>query len=146
MWPPNFKTVQDLQEAADIINRPHEDYPMRVSKTNQLILAVSSLESVIDSLLVKQIHSVVMWDLPDRGAWRKWNVRVGYHIPPDHLEIPRLMEMLLPQTPSTREELERFYIDFETIHPFSDGNGRVGGIVIASFHKQLFDSYLVSGT
>ena len=33
MWPPQFRWVATLDEAADAINRPHEDYPVRVVRT-----------------------------------------------------------------------------------------------------------------
>ena len=33
----------------------------------------------------------------------------------------------------TDEILLDWYSDFETIHPFQDGNGRVGGVVVAVY-------------
>lgn len=31
----------------------------------------------------------------------------------------------------TMDRIREWYIDFETIHPYRDGNGRVGGCVVA---------------
>ena len=33
----------------------------------------------------------------------------------------------------TVEDLQDWYWDMETIHPFLDGNGRVGGVIVAGF-------------
>ncbi len=61
------------------------------------------------------------------NSWRNVNVRVGMHIAPQHREVPDLMKRwhgnLDTMTP------EEAYKEFELIHPFQDGNGRVGKIV-----------------
>jgi fido (protein-threonine AMPylation protein) len=39
--------------------------------------------------------------------------------------------------PETVEALKGWYTDFETIHPFQDGNGRVGGVIVAAWSHML---------
>lgn len=60
-------------------------------------------------------------------SWRNCGVRVGNHIPPNPRELDRLMDRwhsnLDTMTP------EEAYKCFEEIHPFIDGNGRVGKII-----------------
>lgn len=33
--------------------------------------------------------------------------------------------------------LREWYIDFQTVHPFPDGNGRTGGIIVAAYSHQM---------
>jgi Fic family protein len=44
---------------------------------------------------------------------------------------------------NNEEELVWWYMLFETIHPFQDGNGRVGGIVVAIMSYSLYRKYLI---
>lgn len=58
----------------------------------------------------------------------------GGHRPPQHEAVPELMNRLLTEyrpQPINRATVTQWYRDFETIHPFVDGNGRVGGCVVA---------------
>jgi hypothetical protein len=65
---------------------------------------------------------------PEKNAagFRAVNVRVGNHACPPHEEvIPRLEDLLTKLRRQGMEPLD-FYREFEGVHPFLDGNGRVG--------------------
>ena len=68
-------------------------------------------------------------------GFRKVAVRVGRRIPPEYHEVPHLVKALLTQQ-NTLEPLE-FYREFELIHPFEDGNGRVGKILLNWSNRTL---------
>jgi hypothetical protein len=145
MWPPKFESRITAIGAAIAINKPHEDYPLRVKTTRCLIEEFDSMHLNITERLIKSVHSHVMCERKGRGFYRSYNVRVGTYIPPDHLQVRDLMEVFLPRSIWKLSDLENFYIKFEEIHPFSDGNGRVGGIIIAGLSYILTGKYMVSG-
>ena len=135
---PQFHWEPGFSAAADRINRPHEDYPKYVPSTAEALQTLSNgiywpangWPSGADLL---DLHGRIFQD--DKPAqWREHDVMVGLHRPPNWAMVPRLMQELEWQyenLPITRENLEAWYVDFETIHPFGDGNGRVGGCVVA---------------
>lgn len=138
-WNPQFKWVATVEECADLINLPHEDYPKRVSATIEMIKAFERKNSITE-FDNKAIHSGVMYDESFRGRYRDLEVRVGKHIPPKFFQVPDLIKLLFPVSCfATVEEFVDWYIDFETVHPYQDGNGRVGGIIVACLSHVDYD-------
>ena len=91
----------------------------------------------IDEALVLSLHRMLMNSIrPDAGSYRQHSVRiVGADVPTaNYLKVPDLMGRLFEDINTTVEDaikqIAGIHSRFEQIHPFSDGNGRIGRLLI----------------
>lgn len=78
------------------------------------------------------------------GDWKKRKNVVGNVVTALPQEVPdrirSLLEMYNSKDNITIKDIAEFHVSFETIHPFQDGNGRVGRMIIL---KQCLDSNIM---
>lgn len=129
---------------------------------NYLFDYISQKEEINEEMVIK-LHSILMNGVrPDAGKYRNHAVRiVGADLPTaNYLSIPKLMPSIMKDAASKTKDIislsTRVHSKFEQIHPFSDGNGRVGRLLMAAMllkynfapaiikqqQKQLYYTYL----
>ncbi|MXW63756.1 MAG: Fic family protein [Bacteroidetes bacterium SB0662_bin_6] len=95
--------------------------------------------SELNKDLILRLHRMLIGGIDDNIAGRFRHpgeyVRVGMHIAPAPERVERMMDDLLVEYSSDLgsyflDKIARFHLDFETIHPFCDGNGRLGRVLI----------------
>jgi len=86
---------------------------------------------------IKEIHSLVLMNRPeDKGRYRRVPVVISgaSFTPPDPLFIPEHIAALLNDfSRSSAPPIEAaalFHLRFERVHPFIDGNGRTGRLIL----------------
>jgi Fic family protein len=109
-----------------------------IAEANGAIALYKSLESLNyqDEQELLNSHSVLMHELlKHSGEYRTSDVGVGgkdgvVHVAPPSSQIPKLMSDLFAWLKSTNDHplivSSVFHYEFEFIHPFIDGNGRMG--------------------
>ena len=93
----------------------------------------------LDENLLLLLHNMLMGGIDDSiaGRFRRQGefVRVGSHIAPAPEHVGRMVnEILLGYANDLDnyflDKIARFHLDFENVHPFCDGNGRIGRVLI----------------
>ena len=96
-------------------------------------------DSELSNDLILLCHQMLMGGIDDSiaGRFRRRGeyVRVGAHIAPAPEQVERMMGNILVEYSSDLDsyfldKMARFHLDFEVIHPFCDGNGRIGRVLI----------------
>lgn len=93
----------------------------------------------INKEIILLLHKMLIGNIEDAiaGKFRQKDeyVRVGTHIAPAPEHIQHLIETLITGYISDTnnfitDKIARFHLEFERIHPFNDGNGRIGRVLI----------------
>jgi Fic family protein len=93
--------------------------------------------------IIRDTHLRLMSGIiSNAGLWRNHSVRIaGVHVPlANHMKVPELIENLCNQlneeTSDPIKLLALTHAKFEQIHPFSDGNGRTGRLIMFALALQ----------
>jgi Fic family protein len=96
-------------------------------------------KSSLNIKLILNLHKTLLTNIDDAIAGRfrsgkEW-VRVGNHLGANPQFVPELMQALVDNYNQHKisyflDAIAHFHAEFETIHPFVDGNGRMGRVLI----------------
>lgn len=136
-------TLRDTEDILlrDSIKKDHnirEIYEAKnLAKITQALLDSPGI--LLDTKLILELHKTLLSGIRDDWAGRfrsgkEW-VRVGAHVGANPDFVPGLMRDLLNDYHESNnryflESIAWFHAEFETIHPFNDGNGRLGRVLI----------------
>jgi Fic family protein len=98
-----------------------------------------------------RLHKIIASNVMDQGQpgrYRTFGVRVGMHVPPPASEVPDLMRGYLEWWNQKASEWSPvissaiLHYRFEDIHPFGDGNGRMGrALALWELYRRGFDTH-----
>lgn len=135
-----------LEDTEDILIR-HQirtDHQIReIFEATNLAKAMKFLidnpETEISAPLILQLHSILLQNIRDDAAgWFRANkewVRVGSHLGANPQFVHGFMSDLVKKYNASDgqyflDKIVYFHAEFENIHPFIDGNGRIGRLLI----------------
>lgn len=144
----NTLTLQEtalVLEGITIDRKPLKDHLEAVGHKDAFLYIQELVKDKVpfSESIIKQIHTLILMDRPeDRGVYRRIPVRImgAYHTPPEPVVVPEQMEKLVKEFSKKKlhpiESAALFHLKFEGIHPFVDGNGRTGRLILNLFLMQ----------
>lgn len=140
----NTLTLQEtamVLEGITIDQKPLKDHLEAVGHKDAFLYVqdIVSNKMPLTEFVIKNIHSLVLMNKPeDKGIYRRVPVRImGAFTEPvqPYMIEPKITELLAENekrkdTMNIIERVARFHLEFESIHPFIDGNGRTGRLLM----------------
>ena len=136
-------TLKDTEDILlrDTVKKDHDIREVYEAKNLASITEylLKNPNKTLSTELILLLHKMLLSGIRDDWAGRfrrgkEW-VRIGVHVGANPDFVSGLMDALLKDygEPDDRYFLDRiawFHAEFETIHPFNDGNGRIGRVII----------------
>jgi len=131
-----------LEETREIIhdkispNKPLRDVKETEAHHKVFLQMLKKNEKITKEVLLNWHKNVFGETKPDiAGKFRDYLVRVGPHLAPDWQDVENLMKDFIGFINKNKkmnpvELAGRAHYQFEKIHPFGDGNGRVGRLLM----------------
>lgn len=136
-----LKETAMVLEGMTIDQKPLKDHLEAVGHRDAFLYIqdIAKQDIPLSEFVIKNIHSLVLMNQPeDKGVYRRIPVRImGAYTEPvqPYLIEPKMTDLLTVNeerktTMGVIERVARFHLEFEGIHPFIDGNGRTGRLIM----------------
>lgn len=119
---------------------PREIYEaINHKKALELVFKNLQNNEIFDERFIKKLNETINRDIKDTQGYRSIQVFIqgSEYIPPEPEKVPNLMNYFIYNyTHDTHDEqdifskIAKYHIEFEKIHPFEDGNGRTGRLIL----------------
>jgi len=116
---------------------PREIYEaINHKKALELVFKNSQNNEEVDERFIKRLNETINGDIKDTKGYRTIQVFIqgSEHIPPEPEKVPNLMMYYIYNYNHDEQDVfskvAKYHIEFERIHPFEDGNGRTGRLLI----------------
>ena len=132
-----------LEEVREIVhdkiapNKPLRDIKETEAHNKIFLQMLDKKEKITNELMLRWHEEAFHETKQDiAGKLREYLVRVGPHVAPDWKEVKPLMKKLVEFIHKERKRMNpvelagRAHYRFEIIHPFGDGNGRIGRLLM----------------
>ena len=104
-------------------------------------LAIEQANYALSESFIKQLHRILKTGTTDSknnwfalGEYKKMENTIGGQETTSPVLVAKSMKKLISNYNKTKnktfDDLIKFHYDFESIHPFQDGNGRVGRLIL----------------
>ena len=128
-------------EGMTIDQKPLKDHLEAVGHRDAFLYVqdIAQKDVPLSESVIKNIHALVLMNRPDdKGVYRRIPVRImGAYTEPvqPYMIEPKMTELISKnegreQSMHIIERIARFHLEFEGIHPFIDGNGRTGRLLM----------------
>jgi len=123
---------QFLEQSNNIENVFDKDSLKQAVKAWEYVIGKKKLTSKI----ILNAHGILMFNhLPvgERGCFRRVGVRIGASYGLHYVLIPKITKqwcIMASKPEKTEDQIKWDHVHFEKIHPFIDGNGRIGRILL----------------
>ena len=93
-------------------------------------------KDAFDERFIKKLNEIINKDIKNTEGYRKVQVFINgtEYIPPEAEKVPNLMNYFVYNYNHDEQDIfnkiARYHIEFERIHPFEDGNGRTGRLLL----------------